>query len=79
EQKPPGDPSKYRIRSFLPDAKLQPKLQQWGYTWWAGFFSTQHRFAKPEKVVHRDWIQRFGVVEGRGMLQLDTAFEDKQI
>ncbi|MCK5806704.1 MAG: hypothetical protein KAI66_27995, partial [Lentisphaeria bacterium] len=38
-----------------------------------------NRFAKPEKVVHRDWIQRFGVVEGRGMLQLDTAFKDKQV
>lgn len=53
EQKPPGDPSKYRIRSFLPDAKLQPKLKQWGYTWWADFFSTQ---------LTLDWLKQFNAV-----------------
>ena len=41
EQKPPGNPSKYRLRSFLPDEKLQKKLAEWGYIWAADFFSTE--------------------------------------
>ncbi|MBT4823129.1 MAG: hypothetical protein HON70_45910 [Lentisphaerae bacterium] len=53
EQKPPGDPSKYRICSFLPDAKLQPKLKAWGYTWWADFFSTQ---------LTLEWLKQFNAV-----------------
>ncbi|NOY79608.1 MAG: hypothetical protein GXP31_01255 [Kiritimatiellaeota bacterium] len=38
-----------------------------------------NRYAKRRQVVHRDWLQRFGVIDGVGMLQIDTAFDDKEV
>jgi len=40
EEKEFGNPNKYRLRSFLPDERLQRKLKEWGCTWAADFFST---------------------------------------
>ena len=38
---PPGHPNKYRLRTCLPDARLQRKLAEWGYAWSTDFFSTR--------------------------------------
>ncbi len=38
-----------------------------------------NRYAKRRQVVHRDWVQRFGVIDGVGMLQVDTEFDDKEV
>ncbi|MDD5708090.1 MAG: hypothetical protein PHR35_19400 [Kiritimatiellae bacterium] len=40
EEKAFGNPNPYALRMVLPDARLQTKLKEWGYTWAADFFST---------------------------------------